>query len=78
MTREALLALLERERIRGNAASLMQERHLPVPQERVAGHPEWQPPLPPISERDAEYNRARLCEALDMPNDYDPRWGAAA
>lgn len=66
MTREELVAALERERI-SYPDQLEAERYMPGPVERIAG---IQAPYTPVSEQRAARNLARLAEALHQA---DPR-----
>lgn len=68
MTRAELVTPLERERVRDFDA-LPQERHMPVPAERVAGR--FVPPCPPITAEIAAKNWALLAEAIGASERYD-------
>lgn len=70
MTRKDLLAALERERICGDPALLMQERYAPRVAERVAGY--YTPPLPEITPKQAARNRWLLSIIPDQYNNGDP------
>lgn len=74
MTRAELLAALERERICGDPALLMQERHAPQVAERIAGY--YTPAVPEITKEQAARNRWLLSIIPDHYNNGDPEVAA--